>query len=181
MNEKPSLAALALTFNHIALASFGGGLSAWSREVIVAEKRWMDDEEFLSAVTMCRILPGANQVNLAVFVGVKFRGIPGAIAAVFGLTFLPALIALALAYFYFSYHHVPAVQGVLKGAAAAAVAMTISMAFKTGEKCLRGAMPAALFAAIFVANGLFRWPLLACLSLLAPLAVAWAWPKGKKS
>ena len=29
---------LALTFNHIALASFGGGLSAWSREVLVVEK-----------------------------------------------------------------------------------------------------------------------------------------------
>ena len=38
MSEKPSLASLALTFNHIALASFGGGLSAWSREVIVVEK-----------------------------------------------------------------------------------------------------------------------------------------------
>ena len=67
----PSLLELALTFNHIALASFGGGLSAWSREVIVVEKGWMA-EEFLSAITMCRILPGANQVNLAVFVGAKF-------------------------------------------------------------------------------------------------------------
>ena len=65
----PSLLELALTFNHIALASFGGGLSAWSREVIVVEKGWMAEEEFLSAITMCRILPGANQVNLAVFVG----------------------------------------------------------------------------------------------------------------
>ena len=80
----PSLVELALTFNHIALASFGGGLSAWSREVIVVEKGWMAEEEFLSAITMCRILPGANQVNLAVFVGAKFRGVLGAIAAVIG-------------------------------------------------------------------------------------------------
>ena len=42
----------------------------------------MAEEEFLSAITMCRILPGANQVNLAVFVGAKFRGVLGAIAAV---------------------------------------------------------------------------------------------------
>ena len=180
MSDKPSLADLALTFNHIALASFGGGLSAWSREVLVVEKRWMEDEEFLSAVTMCRILPGANQVNLAVFVGVKFRGIPGAVAAVFGLTFLPVVIAVALAYFYFQYHDIPAVQGVLKGAAAAAVALTLSMVFKTGRKCLTGLVPVALFAAIFLMNGLARWPLLACLSLLAPLAVAWAWPRTKK-
>jgi len=180
MSDRPSLSDLALTFNHIALASFGGGLSAWSREVIVVERRWMEDEEFLSAVTMCRILPGANQVNLAVFVGVKFRGIPGAVSAVFGLTFLPVVIALTLAYFYFQFHHLPAVQGTLKGAAAAAVALTLSMVFKTGRKCLVSFVPVALFVAIFLMNGLARWPLLACLSLLAPLAVAWAWPRAKK-
>ena len=180
MSEKPSLFDLALTFNHIALASFGGGLSAWSREVVVVEKKWMEDAEFLSAVTMCRILPGANQVYLAVFVGVKFRGIPGALAAVFGLTLVPVLIVLALSYFYFQFHEVPALKGILKGAAAAAVAMTLSMVVKTGRKCLVGLIPALLFLAIFLMNGIARWPLLACLSLLAPLAVAWGWPKVKK-
>ena len=177
MSEKPSLLNLALTFNHIALASFGGGLSAWSREVIVVEKKWMEEEEFLSAVTISRILPGANQVNLAVFAGVKFRGIPGAVAAVFGLTFIPALLVLSLAYFYFQFHQVPAVQGMLKGAAAAAVALTLSMVIKTGRKCLTGLVPVALFAAIFLMNGVARRPLLTCLTLLAPLAVVWAWPR----
>lgn len=180
MSDKPSLFELALTFNHIAIASFGGGLSAWSREVLVIEKGWMEDEEFLSAVTMCRILPGANQVNLAVFVGVKFRGIPGALASVFGLTLVPVLIVLVLAYFYFHYHQVPAVAGILKGAAAAAVALTLSMVVKTGRKCLLGVVPMLLFLAVFVMNGIIRWPLLACLSLLAPLALGWAWPRGKK-
>lgn len=179
MSEKPSLPDLALTFNHIALASFGGGLSAWSREVLVVEKKWMEDEEFLSAVTMCRILPGANQVNLAVFVGVKFRGIPGALAAVFGLTLVPVLIVLALAYFYFQFHQVPAVAGILKGAAAAAVALTLSMVVKTGRKCLGGVIPVLLFLAVFLMNGIAHWPLVACLALLGPLALAWAWPKGK--
>jgi chromate transporter len=79
-----SLVELALTFNHIALASFGGGLSAWSREVVVVEKKWMDDAEFLSAMTMCRIMPGANQVNMAVFVGSKMRGLAGVGAALVG-------------------------------------------------------------------------------------------------
>src|ERR1700746_2063582 len=107
---KPSLWELIWTFNQIALASFGGGLSAWSREVIVVEKQWMGEEEFLSASTMCRILPGANQVNLAVFIGAKFRGIPGAVAAVFGLTLIPVLIVLVLAIVYFRFHQVPALQ-----------------------------------------------------------------------
>jgi len=177
---KPTLFELALTFNHIALASFGGGLSAWSREVVVVEKKWMGEEEFLSALTMCRILPGANQVNLAVFVGSKFRGIPGAVAAVFGLSLIPVIIVLALAYFYFQYHEIPALKNILHGAAAAAVALTLSMAIKTGMKCLHSVSAIALFIAVFALNGVVRWHLLPTLALLAPLALVWGWPRGGK-
>lgn len=176
-----SLFELALTFNHIALASFGGGLSAWSREVVVVEKKWMSDEEFLSALTMCRILPGANQVNLAVFVGNKMGGVPGAFSAIFGLTLVPVILVLALGYGYFTYNSVPALQSILRGAAAAAVALTISMAIKTGQKCLKGVFPIALFVAIFALNGILRWPLLACLAILAPISLVWGWPRQKKS
>jgi chromate transporter len=176
----PTLFELAWTFNHIALASFGGGLSAWSREMVVVEKKWMGEEEFLSAITMCRILPGANQVNLAVFVGAKFRGVSGALAALLGLLLVPVIIILGLGYAYFQFHQLPALQSVLHGAAAAAVALTIAMAIKTGQKCLRGIVPILLFAAIFVMNGVLRWHLLACLALLAPLSLVWGWPKEKK-
>jgi len=93
--EKVSLVELAWTFNHIALASFGGGLSAWSREVLVVEKQWMGEAEFLSAMTMCRMLPGANQVNMAVFAGSKMRGLLGAAAALFGLCLMPVLLFAA--------------------------------------------------------------------------------------
>jgi chromate transporter len=179
-HARPTLFELAWTFNHIALASFGGGLSAWSREVVVVEKKWMAEEEFLSAITMCRILPGANQVNLAVFVGAKFRGLPGAAAAVVGLSLIPVLIILGLGYAYFQFHQVPALQSVLHGATAAAVALTLAMAIKTGRKCLRGIIPVLLFAAIFVMNGVFRWHLFPCLALLAPLSLVWGWPKTKK-
>jgi chromate transporter len=51
--------------------------------VLAVEKLWMGEAEFLSAMTMCRIPPGAYQVNMAVFAGSKVRGLPGA-AALFG-------------------------------------------------------------------------------------------------
>ena len=180
MNEpvtRVSLFELALTFNHIALASFGGGLSAWSREVLVVEKQWMAEAEFLSAMTMCRILPGANQVNMAVFAGSKMRGLPGAVAAVFGLCFLPVILMLVAGFFYFRYKEIPAVKGVLHGASTAAVALTVAMVIKTGQKCLTGLVPVALFLAAFVLNGILRWPLLVTLALLAPICLYWAWPR----
>ena len=175
--DKVSLFALAWTFNHIAIASFGGGLSAWSREVLVVEKHWMAEAEFLSAMTMCRILPGANQVNMAVFVGAKMGGIRGALAALAGLCLMPMAFVLVMGYFYFRFKEVPAVKGVLHGASAAAVAMTLAMAIKTGQKCLTGLVPVLLFAGSFVLNGLARVPLPLTLLILAPLSLIWAWPR----
>ncbi|MGB8406828.1 MAG: chromate transporter [Mycobacterium sp.] len=178
MNEqRVSLPELMLTFNHIALASFGGGLSAWSREVLVVEKGWLGESEFLSATTMCRILPGANQVNMAVFAGTKMRGFPGAVAAVFGLCAMPLVIVLTLSFAYFRFKEVPAVKGVLHGASAAAVALTLTMVIKTGQKCLTSTVPVLLFAGAFVLNGLLRLPLLGTLAILAPLSLIWAWPR----
>ncbi len=174
-----SLFELAFTFNHIALASFGGGLSAWSREVLVVEKKWLGEEEFLSAMTMCRILPGANQVNMAVFAGTKMRGLPGAVTAVFGLCFIPVILMLIAGFFYFRFKEVPAVKGVLHGASTAAVALTVAMVIKTGQKCLTGLIPVLLFAGAFVLNGVLRWPLLGTLAILAPISLFWAWPRDR--
>jgi chromate transporter len=174
---KVSLLEIARTFNHIALASFGGGLSAWSREVIVLEKKWLGEEEFLSAMTMCRIVPGANQVNLAVFVGTKMKGISGAIAALIGLCLVPVTIVLTLGFVYFTFKEVPAVKGALHGASAAAVALTVAMVIQTGKKCLTSVMPIVFFLASFVLNGVMRWPLLETLAILAPLSLIWAWPR----
>jgi chromate transporter len=175
--EKVSLVELAWTFNHIAIASFGGGLSAWSREVLVVEKHWMREEEFLSAMTMCRILPGANQVNMAVFAGSKMRGLPGAAAAVLGLCLLPVFLIMVAGFFYFRFKEMPAVKGVLHGASAAAVALTMAMVIQTGRKCLTSLVPVLLFAAAFVLNGVLRWPLPVVLVILAPISLIWAWPR----
>jgi len=175
--DKVSLLELAWTFNHIALASFGGGLSAWSREVLVVEKEWLGEAEFLSAMTMSRILPGANQVNIAVFAGSKMRGFPGAVAALLGLCLMPVVIIMVAAYFYFRFKEIPAVKGVLHGASAAAVALTLAMVIQTGRKCLTGLVPVLLFVAAFVLNGLARWPLPLVLLIVAPLSLVWAWPR----
>ena len=171
---------IATTFNEISLSSFGGGLSAWSREMVVARRKWMDDPEFLSAMTICRILPGANQVNLAVFVGTKLNGMRGAGAALAGLIFMPTVLLMAIAALYAVFQHSHAVQHVLAGFAAAAVAMTLQMVWKTGRTTLTSVVPVLLFALTFVLNGVLRWPLWWTLLITAPLGIGWAWRRAHK-
>src|SRR4029078_5114891 len=101
--------------------------------MVVDERDWMTDEEFLSAMTVCRVLPGANQVNLAVVVGARLRGATGALAAILGLPALPALIVLALGALYTAHRDMPSVQATLRGMTASAVALSLSMAYLTGR------------------------------------------------
>jgi chromate transporter len=96
---------------------------------------------------------------------------------VLGLCLVPVALILALGFLYFTFKEVPAVKGALHGASAAAVALTVTMVIKTGQKCLTGVVPVAFFAAAFILNGVLRWPLLLVLGILAPLALIWAWPR----
>jgi chromate transporter len=128
-------------------------------------------------MTVCRVLPGANQVNLAVFVGTRLRGMSGAIAAVVGLTAMPAVIVLGMGAFYIANQDSPTVQAILRGMTAAAVALNLSMAWRTGRACLRSPAAWALFAATLLAAAVFRMPLLLLLAVLAPVAMWWAWPR----
>src|ERR1044072_3253812 len=158
--SKVSIWQIAFAFNQIALASFGGGLSAWSRQLVVEPRQWREDEGFLSAITVCRVRPGANQVNLAVFVGARLRGILGAVAAVTGLLAAPMVIVLGLGTLYFAHRHNPSVEAVLRGMTAAAVALSLSMAYRTGRACLRSSVAWALFAGALAATAVLRVPLL---------------------
>lgn len=172
-----TLPALFIAFLKIAMASLGGGLSAWALRVIVQERRWLTEQEFLAAFTICRILPGPNQVNMAVYVGTRFRGWAGAAAALAGLTLVPLAVVLAVGGLYFGHRQTPGLQATMNGLVAAAAGMTLSMGVKLALASLRRPAALALAAAAFVAVAVLRWPLLAVLGALGPVAIAWYWPR----
>ena len=173
-----SLPALGFAFLKIALASLGGGLSAWALRVIVEERRWLSEEEFLAAYTICRILPGPNQVNMAVYVGTRFRGVAGAAAALAGLTLIPLLIALGLGVLYFGHGRTPGLQATMTGLVAAAAGMTLSVGVKLSLAYFRQPVALLLALAAFVGVALMRWPLLLVLAVLGPIGIACYWPRG---
>ena len=175
MNNRPSIWTLAFTFNWIALESFGGGLSAWSREVIVRERGWITDDEFLSASAICRIMPGANQVNLAVFVGMRLHGVMGAVAAVAGLVAVPMAIVLVAGTLYLRFRNVPDLQNFMHGLAAAAVGLALSVAWRQGRQVLVAPVPVILFLLSVCMAAIIRAPLWLTLLLLAPAGFYWAW------
>jgi chromate transporter len=173
-----TLTGLALCFLQIALSSFGGGLSAWTQRIVVERRRWLDNEQFLTAVTISRLFPGPNQVNMAIFVGQHFKGLPGALAALVGLLGVPLAILLTLGWAYFHFHTVPELRATLSGVVAAAAGMALSMGFKLVGNYLRQPAAMAFGVAAFLGVSLFHLSLPVVVLVLAPLAMAWYWPRG---
>ena len=177
MTDPPSLAALFVGMLQVALSAFGGGLSAWSQRIVVEQRRWMTNEEFLTGLTVARLFPGPNQINMAVYVGASFHGLRGALVALAGMLLLPFSLLMALGLAYFSFHTLPAVDRVLAGVVAAAAGMALSMGFKILGQYRRDPVALLLAAASLVAMEVFHVRLVPVVLVAGPLAMAWYWPR----
>lgn len=172
----PGLGALFLGFLSISAFAFGGVLP-WAHLILVERRRWLTPDEFTDVLSLCQFLPGPNIVNVSIAVGGRFRGVPGAMAAVSGLWALPIVLVLSLGALFEHYGDTPGVSGALAGIAAGAAGLVVAMVAKMVVPLLRRrvsvTVPVMLLG--FVAIGLLRWPLLPVLLVLAPFGVALAW------
>jgi chromate transporter len=177
--RRPGILGLFFGFSGMALLSFGGALPVVYRSV-VEQRRWVSDEEFSQIWTMCQIMPGANILNFAIFVGRRFAGLVGAIAGALGMVVLPFTMAVSVAAVYAQFGDRPEVQGGLHGIAAAAAGLVFATAFKLARPLVR---PRALpgFALAFLSfAGLVIWrlPLPVVFLALAPIGI-WLERRGK--
>jgi len=90
---RPSLSELFIAFATISLSGFGGVL-AWSRRMMVEERKWLTPEQFNETYALCAFLPGGNILNFSVIFGSRFRGPLGSLAAFAGLMGPPTLLVM---------------------------------------------------------------------------------------
>ncbi len=166
-----SLWNIAVSYLKISLSSFGGGLSAWAQIVIVEERKWLTDEEFLSAFALCRLLPGPNQINFAIYIGLRLRGFIGAVTALSGLIIIPFFFVTILGIAYFHFQSMPSVSASLKGMSAVAIGMTLGTGSKLALRYSFTIWSFCIMVAAFVTIGVLRWPLLPVLAVLIPLSI----------
>lgn len=180
-DEKPGLrgtlkeaVTLAWKFNLATLSSVGGGLGAWIHETVVAREGWLDEEAYASASTLCELLPGSNQMNMAVFVGSSRAGGIGAAAAVAGLVCAPVLLSIGVSHTISSMEPTPGVTSILGGMASASAGLVMSVAIRQGRTTLRGSVSiATCLATAFCV--LAHVPLWITLPLCGVPSCAWAW------
>lgn len=174
----PGPAELFLAFAKMAVCGFGGVL-AWSRRIIVQERGWLTAEEFNEQLALCQVLPGGNILNFSVMYGSRCAGVPGALAALFGLIGPPMVLMVIAGILYRHYGALPALRGMFASLAAAAAGLLVATATQMVRATIKDRLrPAHLVTlATFAAVGVLRWPLLVVMAVLMPASVALAWWK----
>jgi chromate transporter len=173
----PTLSEIFITFATISLYGFGGVL-AWSRRMMVEERRWLTPEQFNETYALCSMLPGGNIINFSVIFGSRFRGVPGALVALVGLLGPPMVLIIIIGAIYSHYGDLPALRRMLTGIASAAAGLMMATVAKMARPLFvnRRSMAAPLIAiATFAAIGIMQWPLPLVLAVLIPVSVAVAW------
>jgi len=185
---------LFLLFSRLGLSSFGGNVTAWIHRELVERRKTIDETEFIAALGLYRIMPGATVVNVAVVIGRQLRGPAGATFAVLGLLLGPTLLVLAFALVYRRFAGVAVFHTVLEGAAASSVGLMIAMGLSIGAHLIgvgrgpnRGAAApvatVAIIAATFILIGVARFPMVPTMLCLAPISIALAyfWPAPRRA
>jgi chromate transporter len=173
---RPSLSELFIAYALISLYGFGGVL-AWSRRMMVEERRWLTPEQFNEAYALCSFLPGPNIVNFSVIFGSRVRGPLGGLVALVGLLGPPMLLIVIIGALYAHYGDLPALRRALIGVTAAAAGLIMSTVAKMALPLFRNrAVGGPVIALVtFGAIGIAQWPLPIVLAVVLPISLALAW------
>jgi chromate transporter len=175
--EAISFAQASRVWAGIGLRSFGGPTAqiALMHRVLVEDRRWLSDREFLDALGFCMLLPGPEAMQLATYAGWKLHGVRGGLAA--GLWFvLPgALVVGLLAATYATFGHVPWVAAAFAGIQATVLVLVVEAMLRLGKRALTERRQLLVAAGSLLSLGLFSVPY--PLVVLAAGTLGWSWSR----
>lgn len=161
----PSFAELVRVSARIGCLSFGGpaGQIALMHREFVEERGWIAEEQYLTALNFCHLLPGPEAQQLATWIGWKLHGVKGGLAA--GLLFvLPgAAVILALSVLYGYAARLDWFAALFLGIKAAVLAIVVQALLRIAGRTLTTPFKRAIAAAAFAA--------LAALAIPFPIVV----------
>jgi chromate transporter len=166
----PTTAELFRGFLMLGLTGFGGVLPL-TRHMVVEQRRWLTAADFNDTLSLCQFLPGGNVINLSVAIGLRFKGIAGAVAAIVGLIAAPVAVVLALGLIYARFRTEPHVVHMFAGLAAAAAGQLVAMAVKLALPLRRRPLAIAIGLVVFAAIAVFQLPLVPTMLIMAPLSI----------
>jgi chromate transporter len=144
---------------------------------VVVDRGWLTEAEFAETLSLCQFLPGPNITNFAVVVGMRFRGLRGAVISLSAFILPPMVILICIGALYERVADVPAVRGALHGLSAAAVGLLVVLVVRLIGLLVRTrpavTLPIAALSCAGVLSGILSIPI--ALATIGPVSIAIAW------
>jgi chromate transporter len=138
IHKSPSLFDLFINFLRLGTTSFGGpAMIAYIRAMTVEKKKWLEEKIFQDGVALCQVVPGATVMQTAAYVGLRVRGIPGAIVSFIGFGLPAFCLMMILSAFYLQAYQLPAIVSIFNGFQAIIVAVIANAAVSFGKSSLK--------------------------------------------
>lgn len=133
-HQRPSPAQLFGSFLRLGITAFGGpAMVAYIKEMSVSRHKWLDEGTFKDGVVLCQSIPGATAMQTAAYVGLRARGIAGALASFVGFGLPAFMLMLILSSLYARYHAVPKIISLFNGLQVVVVAIVANATYSFGK------------------------------------------------
>ena len=140
-------------FTWTGVLSIGGGRAAFFYEALVVRRRWLRTDEFVQDYTLAQLLPGPNVSNLAIALGHRLAGFPGAGWALLAVIVPGLAVLLVLATLYFGRGLTPTVASLMHGMSAAVVGLLLVTTVRLMRPVLVDARAVVIAVGTFAAVG----------------------------
>ncbi len=125
---------LFLCFLRLGLTAFGGpAMIAYIKELAVKKNKWLNEERFKDGVVLCQSIPGATAMQMAGYVGLRVKGIGGALATYVGFGLPAYAFMLLFSILYDRYHDLSFVHSLFSGLQVIVVAIIAQATYSFGK------------------------------------------------
>jgi chromate transporter len=173
----PSFAEATRLWFKVGCLGFGGpaGQIALMHRLVVDERKWVGEAQFLHALNFCMLLPGPEAQQLATYVGWLLHGVRGGLVA--GTLFvLPGFcVILALSAAYAAFGQLPWLMGVFFGLKCAVIALVAEALWRVAKRALKQPIHVVIAVLAFLALFVFRIPFPLVILAAAIIGFGMAW------
>jgi len=167
----PTIWQIFFEFLLIGAVSFGGGIVAYERILLIEKRRWLSPDSFMATLAISQTMPGLNSVNLALLAGDQIRGVKGAFAATIGLMLPGGAFVLLAGVAYSAGGQHPFINVLLAGIAAGATGLLASVTYTIGKRHFVQMKSLFMIVSTFVLMSVFKLSLVWVLLLMVPIGL----------
>lgn len=134
----PPLLDLFSSFLRLGMTAFGGpAMVAYIRDLAVGKKHWLSQESFADGTALCQSIPGATTMQTAAYVGLRARGIAGALATFVGFGLPAFLLMVVLSGVYAASRNLQPVAAAFRGLQMVVVALVANAVVAFGRNSMK--------------------------------------------